>query len=108
MSASLVFPHLPNAVTQVIDGADTNWHQITPPAHVVPNPSVGIVVTMVGTNQAKTGPSATNILVDFNTPSAPTVGFPILSGATLVFSGKNTYWYKFTTATDSLYLIWQY
>lgn len=105
--ASIVFFDQPNCITQVIAGADTNWHQITVPSAVPQNNAPNVTAAMVATGAAG---AAGTVLVDFNhtVGSPPTVGFPILSGQTDVFSRKQNYWYKFGVATDSLYILWSW
>lgn len=102
--AELVFGHSPNRLTQVVAGADTNWHQLTIPSAIpLPSGVVNVTVAMVAVGAAG---AAGTVLVDFDKASTPTVGFPILSGQTDVFGYNTNVWYKFGTATDSLYLLW--
>ena len=98
--AELVFQHAPNQVTQVIPGADTGWHKVTPPSGVPVGP--GPNVTIAACNSGSGG----LILFDFNLATTPTNGFPMLVGTTDVFGFNTNIWYKFTNAADTLYLLW--
>lgn len=105
--AELVFSHAPNRITQVIVGADTAWHKVTIPADIpLPSGVVNVTVAIVTVSAALAAGSS--VLVDFDKAVAPTVGFPILGGQTDVFGVNVNIWYKLTSASDSLYLIYAF
>ena len=103
--ASLVFFDQPNCITQVLSPGDTAWHQITVPTAVIQNnaPNVTAAFCALGASGA-----AGTVLVDFDHATAPSVGFPVLSGTTIVIARKNNYWYKTLTSGDSLYILWSF
>lgn len=106
--AELVFPHAPNRVTQKITGADTSWHQVSIPSDV-PLPSGNVNVTVAMVTVANAGNAAGSLcLVDFDQATTPSTGFPILGGQTLVFGKNANIWYKLSSASDFLYLIYAF
>lgn len=105
--ANLVFNDAPNSITQALTPGDTDWHEIAVPDTVPLPRRVNVMAAMVATGADG---AAGVTLVDFNFPAgiSPTVGFPILSGTTCVFSAKNTYWYKLGVSTDTLWILWSF
>ena len=105
--ANLTFQHAPNRRTVSVAGADTGWHQLTLPTELNDEISgkVNVTVAIVATGAAG---AAGTVWVDFDKAISPTVGFPILSGQTDVFGVNTNIWYKFGTATDTLWFIFAY
>lgn len=104
----LVFSHAPNRKTQKITGADTNWHQVTIPADV-PVASGDVNITVAMCTVANAGNAAGSLcLVAFDQATATEDGFPILGGQTLVFGKNVNIWYKLSSSSDFLYLIYAF
>lgn len=103
--ADLVWHHLPNRVVTKETPGDTSWHQVTEPAGLPPKSGRANVLVGVCT-LAAAGGAGSLPLVNFDLPTAPSIGWPVLT--VQIFGVNNSMWYQLTSATDTIYFLWGY
>lgn len=103
--SSLVFHHAPNRIVASAALGDTGWHQLTLPAGLPPKSGI-VNCTVAICTLAAAGGAGSVALVGFDSASAPSVGWPLLT--TEVFALNNNIWYQLTTATDTIYFLFSF